>query len=186
MREVTVDVGDEGGVEGELADLLEVESAELLDAVGGEEEGAGEDDMEGGDGAADGEDQGGGGATGAGAGGASIGGAGGGGSGGGSSLKPTQMTLVVLHDGHRFSIYRLVDGSDPEVAAAAPDGGDQDEAPDDDDPPEPPPQATRTSENRHVTPVYCTRSGVSPFLYCTYYLVVRAIRGGSNVVRNTF
>ena len=150
MFEVTVEVGDEGGVDDdplrELTDYVEVSPAELLDgAAGADDEDGVEDDGEGADGGADGEATAGGSGAGGGRGGA-------GGGGGGGNLKPTQMTLVVLHDGHRFSVFRLVDGSDPDIAAAA-DGDHDDSHEDDEDPPEPPPQATRTSENRYDHPV---------------------------------
>ena len=147
-----MEVGDEGGMDDdplrEITDYVEVSPAELLDgAAGADEENGVEDDGEGADGGADGEHPGGGNGAGAGAGGGS-GGGGGAGGGGGGNLKPTQMTLVVLHDGHRFSIFRLVDGPETDIAAAA-DGDNDDAHEDDEDPPEPPPQATRTSENRY-------------------------------------
>ena len=146
-----MEVGDEGGMEDdplrEFTDLLEVTPGELLDgAAGADDEDSLEDDGEGADGGADGEHPGGGSRAGATAGAGGSGG--GGGAGGGGNLKPTQMTLVVLHDGHRFSIFRLVDGSEADITAAA-DGDHDDAHEDDEDPPEPPPQATRTSENRY-------------------------------------
>lgn len=151
---MTVEVGDEGAMEDEsmrdLADMLEVAPVDLFDGGGGggEEDGVEADEGEGAEGGADEENQ------------ERTSGDGGGGGGGNGNAKPAQMTLVVLHDGHRFSIYRLVDGSEADAAAGA--DGEPDDAPDDDDEPEPPAQATRASDNR-----YAERALHSDILYST-------------------